>query len=284
MSPMHFMMGLFVPAAWGLGFTLAKIGMAEFPPFMIMTLRFAIAAGVLVWFAPPPLHRLPLIFLIALISATIQYGLTFYGLNGLDASTAVLVVQLEAPFMALIATVVLKEAFGLKRGVGMALAFIGVAVIAGEPRLDGNLSYVFLVMGGAFVWAVGQVMVSRLRDVDSLTLLAWVAVFAAPQMAVASWLIEDGQWQAIQAAGPTQWLIVAYLGLIMTVAAYGVWYRLLHSVPINQAAPFMLLTPVTSIIAGVLLLDEVITGVMAIGAVLVLGGVATMTIHRRPKG
>ena len=42
----QFLMGLFVPAAWGLGFTLAKIGMAEFPPFMIMSLRFGIAAAI----------------------------------------------------------------------------------------------------------------------------------------------------------------------------------------------------------------------------------------------
>jgi len=283
MTPTQFLMGLFVAASWGLGFTLAKIGMTEFPPFMIMSLRFGLAAAVLVWWAPPPVGRLKLIFFIAFISATVQYGLTFYGLTGLDASTAVLVVQLEAPFMALIATVFLKETFGLKRGIGMALAFAGVAVIAGEPRLADNLVYVFLVMGGAFTWSVGQVMVSRVRDVASSTLLAWVAVFAAPQMAVASLLLEEGQWQAVQAAGPTQWLIVAYLGLIMTAAAYGVWYRLLHQVALNQAAPFMLLTPVTSILAGVLLLDEVVTAVMAVGAVMVLGGVALMTFERRRR-
>lgn len=257
--------------------------MYQFPPFLLMSMRFTLAAMVLVWFTRPPWGFMRQIFFIALISATIQYGFTFYGLRGIDASTAVIVVQLEGPFMALLAAVFLKDRLGWKRSIGMALAFGGVAIIAGEPRLEDNLVYVGLVATGAMTWSVGQVMVSQLREVRGPELLAWVAMFAAPQMFIASLLIETNQWQAVTQAAWTDWAIVAYLGLVMTALAYSVWYHLLATCALSSLSPFLLLTPVTTVIFGVLILDESFTLPMTIGAVLVLGGVAATTIESRPR-
>ncbi len=283
MSPKQILLALIIPTTWGLGFAMAKVGMYQFPPFLLMSMRFTLAALVLVWFTRPPWGFMRRIFLIALISATIQYGFTFYGLKGIDASTAVIVVQLEGPFLALLAAIFLKDRLGWKRSLGMALAFGGVAVIAGEPRLEGNLVYVGLVATGAMTWSVGQVMVSQLREVKGPVLLAWVAMFAAPQMFIASLLIENDQWQAITGAAWTDWGIVLYLGLIMTALAYSVWYHLLATCALSKLSPFLLLTPVTTVIFGVLILDETFTLPMTIGAAMVLGGVAATTIERRAK-
>ena len=104
-----------VPVIWGMGIVFAKAGLDEFPPLFLMSMRFIVSAVLLVWFFPPPIGQLRAIFLIALVSATIQYGLTFYGLDGLDASTAVLFMQLEVPFTAACAAVFLKDKLGWKR-------------------------------------------------------------------------------------------------------------------------------------------------------------------------
>ncbi len=283
LSPKQILLALIIPTTWGLGFARAKVGGDQFPPFLLMGMRFALAALVLVWFTRPPWGFMRRIFFIALISATIQYGFTFYGLRGIDASTAVIVVQLEAPFLALLAAIFLKDRLGWKRSLGMALAFGGVAVIAGEPRLEGNLVYVGLVAIGAMTWSIGQVMVSQLREVRGPALLAWVAMFAAPQMFIASLLIEHDQWQAVTQATWTDWGIVLYLGLVMTALAYSVWYHLLNTCALSKLSPFLLLTPVTTVIFGVAILDETFTLPMTIGAAMVLGGVAATTIERRAK-
>jgi len=283
LTPKQILLALIIPTTWGLGFALAKVGMYQFPPFLLMSMRFTLAALVLVWFTRPPWHFMRQIFFIALISATIQYGFTFYGLKGIDASTAVIVVQLEAPFMVLLAAVFLKDHLGWKRSVGMVLAFGGVAVIAGEPRLEGNLIYIGLVATGAMTWAIGQVMVSQFREIRGPALLAWVAMFAAPQMFIASLIIEDNQWQAVTQAAWTDWAIVVYLGLIMTALAYSVWYHLLSTCQLSRLSPFLLLTPVTTVIFGVMILDEVFTLPMAFGAALVMAGVAATTISGKAK-
>ena len=110
------LLALLVPFTWGLGFTLAKAGLDEFPPLLLMGLRFSLTALLLVWFFRPPRGHFRQIFWIALVGATIQYGLTFTGLKFMDASLAVIVVQLEVPFATLLAVV----AFGERRPAGSA--------------------------------------------------------------------------------------------------------------------------------------------------------------------
>jgi len=279
MNSKQILLALIVPITWGLGFTLAKIGMEQFPALLIMTIRFGIAGLILVWFTKPPWGHMREIFVVALIGSTIQYGLTYNGLKGIDASTAAILVQLEGPILAIMGTFLLKEKLGITRALGMGLAFIGVLIIAGEPRLDGHIDSVILLIAGSAVWAVAQIMISRLKDLSGITILAWVAIMATPQMFIASLLIEDGQWLAITTASYIDWSIILYLALIMTVLGYSVWYHLLSSVEVSKVSPFLMLLPITSIIAGMILLDEKFTTSMAIGGLLIMSGVASTLIN-----
>ena len=275
---------MIVPITWGLGFTLAKIGMEQFSALLIMSIRFGIAGLVLVWFTKPPWGHMREIFVVALIGSTIQYGLTYNGLKGIDASTAAILVQLEGPILALLGTILLKEKLGLTRALGMGLAFLGVFIIAGEPRLDGHIDSVILLVAGSAVWAVAQIMISRLKGLSGITILAWVAIMATPQMLIASLIIEDGQWQAITSASLVDWSIIFYLAFIMTVVGYSIWYHLLSSVDVSKVSPFLMLLPITSIVAGMILLDEKLTVPMIIGGVMIMTGVASTLINWRwPK-
>ena len=279
MSLKQILLALIVPITWGLGFTLAKIGLEQFSPLLIMSMRFGIAGLILVWFTQPPWGRMREIFMVALIGSTIQYGLTFNGLRGVDASTAAILVQLEGPILALFGAFLFKERLGIARIIGMILALAGVLIIVGEPRLGDSLNSVLLLIAGSSVWAVAQLMISRLKGLSAITILAWVAVMATPQMLIGSLIFEEGQWQAMMTADWVDWSIVLYLALIMTVIGYSVWYHLLSSVDVSKISPFLMLLPVTSIIAGVTLLDEELTASMIIGGLMIMTGVGASLIN-----
>lgn len=274
-------MGIMVAVIWGSGFLFAKVAIEHFPPILLMAMRFTVTALVLVWFVPIPRKQLPRLFWVALIGAAIQYSLTFTGLKHIYASTAIIVIQLEVPFAVLIAVVFLKDRVDFIKIAGMVLAFIGVVIIAGEPHLQGDLFWVAIVAAGAFTWAVGQVMIKSLGPVGGFTLIAWIAVFAAPQLYIASWLVESDQFTAIRSADWVVWAVVAYLGIIMTAVGYAIWYHLLGKYPVYQVAPFLLLLPVTTVLGGVLLLDEALTVRLMIGGGLAIGGVAVINLIRR---
>jgi len=269
-----------VPVIWGLGFTLAKVAfvLSDFPPILLIAFRFALTTLVLLWLVKPPFGYMHRIFWISVVSATVQYALTFTGLDGLNASTAIIVVQLEFPFMVIMAAVVFKDHLSWSQIAGIALAFSGIIMIAGQPQLQDDLLPVFLVIGGAFTWAVGQIMIKKLGgQVGGFTLIAWVAAFATPQLFFASWLFEEGQIQAIRTMNWIGWAVVVYLGLVMTALGYSIWYHLLGKFRISQVGPFLLLLPVTSIAGSVLLLDEQLSKIEFVGAIIVISSVWIIT-------
>lgn len=245
-----------------------------------MAFRFTVTALALVWFVKPPLTQLARIWWIAIVAAALQYSLTFTGLKGLDASVTALVVQIEVPFLVIIGAVALKEKPSPRKWIGIAAAFGGVMLISGEPKIAAAWLSLLLVIGGAFTWAIGQAMVRQLKDIDGLTVTAWVAVMAAPQLFAMSLIFESGQTQAIQNAGLLVWGAVAYLGLVMTALGYGMWYTLIRRNPVSQAAPFLLLLPVFSVLGAVLFLGETMSVQSVIGGFVVVAGVAFIVIEK----
>jgi O-acetylserine/cysteine efflux transporter len=280
MKPVDVLLAIAVAVIWGMGFVVAKAAMSHFSPILLMALRFTLTALCLVWFFRPPPELYKSLFWISLVSAALQYSLTFNGLRGIDASTAALLVQLEVPFGLLLAWLLLGERVSARQGIGMIVAFGGALLIIGEPRLSGDLIYAFMVIGGAFTWAVGQIMIKKLGNLGGFRLISGVALFATPQLYLASWLLERDQVVQIETASVNAWGAVVYLGLVMTALAYAIWYRLLGQYNVNQVMPFLLLLPVTSVFGGIFFLGESLTLKIALGGCLAIAGVAMITIQR----
>lgn len=279
MKPMDILSAISVAIIWGMGFIIAKAAMEHFSPILLMALRFTLTALCMVWFFRPEPKLFNKLFWIAFVSAAVQYSLTFTGVSGIDASTAALLIQLEVPFAILLAALVLGDKLTIRQGVGVSLAFCGAILIVGEPKLANDMRYVLMVIGGGFAWSLGQIMIKMMGVSGGFSLISSVAIFASPQLFLASYLLEDNQLHQIATATPAAWAAVAYLGLVMTALGYAMWYRLLGLYNVNLVMPYLLLLPVASVAGGYFFLDEVLTIKIALGGVLALAGVAVITLR-----
>lgn len=273
---------ILVALIWGLGFVVAKGGMAHFPPILLMALRFAVTAMALAWFRRPLGGNLPRLLLISLVGASVQYALTFTGVQGLGAGLSALVVQLEVPFLVLLGALLLGERPSAHKWLGIMIAFAGVGLIASQERFTGSLLPVILVMAGAFFWALGQVLVRGLKGMTGLSVTAWTAILATPQLFLLSALFETGQVEALSTAGPGAWGAVLYLGLVMTTVGYFLWNGLILRNEVGRVAPYLLLLPVFSVIGGIAFLGETLTLSRALGAAVVLSGVSLIVLRPGP--
>ncbi len=281
MKTRELLLALLVPLTWALGFTVAKAALDEFPPLLLMSMRFFIAGLILVWFVPIPRHCCKDLFWISLVGSTLQYGLTFTGLSMIDASLGGIVVQLEVPFSVLLAVIFFRERPGLLRIIGMTISFLGIALIAGRPSLSGHLEGILLTASGALVWAVGQIMYKRISSqIDGLTGIAWIGVIAAPQMLIGSMIFETGQVDALMNASWVGWTSVVYLGLIMTVVGYGIWFTVLARNPVSHIMPVLLVLPVFTVLFSVLLLGEKPSLEILLGGVTILAGVSLIVFSK----
>ena len=276
-------MAISVPLIWGTGFVVAKGAISEFPPILLMAFRFLVTSLVLIWFVKPPIGQLRALFLIAIVASAIQYSLTFTGLRGLDAGFAALIVQLEVPFLVILGAILLGEKASLRKWMGIIIAFAGVGLLIGKVEFNNAWGSVALVVAGAFTWAVGQIFVRKLKNIDGLTTTAWVAVFATPQLFVMSFIFETNQIEFITKASMSIWLAVLYLGIIMTALGYYFWNTLIRSYTIEKIAPFLLLLPVFSLIGGILFLGEMISGAKMFGGLIVILGVAFVSLEKKPR-
>jgi len=273
-------LAVFVMVIWGYNFVVAKTGLTELPPIFMMGLRFALSALLLVPFVTMPRGRMKQVAALSVTLGAAHFSMMFTGLKTIDASTAAIAIQLQVPFSALLATVLLADPPGWRRTIGMAVAFAGVVLIAGEPRFAGSLWALGLVIGAAFVWAVGNIQVKRMGGIDEMALLAWMSVMAAPQLFLLSFLLEEGQFAAAQAATWRGWGAVAYQAVVVVALSYGIWYRLLARHSVSAAVPYTLLVPFFGVASAAIWLGETLTTRVIVGGAITIMGVAVIVMRR----
>ena len=276
------MAALAVVLFWGLNFVVAKVGLDQFPPLMMMAARFAVVAVVLVPFLRWPTGRMRMLLAYAFTLGLVHFSLMFIGLAHADVAVAAITIQIQVPFSALLAALFLKDRIGWRQALGMVVAITGVAVLAGEPRQGTEIWAVAMIIGAALAFAISNLQMKALSNLRPAMVNGWLAVLATPQLMLASLVLETGQWAALTSADWRGWGSVAYQSVIVVVVCYGLWYRLLRRYPVTQVVPFTLLIPVFGVGGGVVLLGEPVSLQLAIGGALTLAGVAIILL-RRPR-
>ena len=264
-----------VPIFLGFGFVIAKPAMEHFPPILLMGLRFTFAASILIWWFPIPRGYLKQIFIASLIANTLQYSVTYTGLNLIDASAAVLLVQTEVPFGVLFAYFMLKEKPTIRSLIGITVAFVGVYILTGSPNLEGKFLGIFLTILGSAIWALGQVLVKPLsKEISPLTLVAWLAIFSGPILIFLSSILDGNTINYIKSANFNSWAIAFYLGFFMQPVTYGCFYYVLKNNPLYKVLPIVTMgIPLTGLLAAILLLGEKPTTELYLGGFIILIGV-----------
>tara|TARA_B000000437_G_scaffold78860_1_gene57300 strand:+ start:1530 stop:2402 length:873 start_codon:yes stop_codon:yes gene_type:complete len=273
-----------VPIFLGFGFVIAKPAFESFPPILLMGIRFTFAASILVWWFPIPRGYLKKIFIASFIANTLQYSITYTGLNYIEASSAVLLVQMEVPFGVIFAYFMLKEKPTLRALIGISIAFIGVYILTGSPNLDGKFFGIALTILGSAIWALGQVIVKPLsKEINPLALVAWLALFSGPILISLSAIIDGNTINYLTKASFDHWLIAIYIGFFMQPITYGCFYYVLKNNPLYKVLPIVTMgIPPTGLLAAIFLLGEKPTAELFIGGAIIIFGVI-MIIFTKSK-
>jgi O-acetylserine/cysteine efflux transporter len=280
-------MGLAVltSVVWGFAFVTYKFGLESFSAAQLTAMRFLFAC-LPVLFVPRPKLAWPMIVLIGLVLFAGQFLLLMmaYALD-MPAGLGSVTQQTQAVFTVALAAIFMREFPKVREGIGMAVAFAGLALIALTVGGDLKPAALGLAIAAATSWAVGNLLVKRTGGTPAFALMAWASLVAPWPVLAFSWAV-DPQPSLIQAIAHASWLSLAvafYLGVPSTLLAYGLWGYLLQRYPAATVAPFALLSPATGIIASALLLGERFSALRLAGMALILAGLAVIVWPgRRP--
>lgn len=275
------LLALLVVVVWGLNFVVIKVGLHNMPPLMLAGLRFLLVAFPALFFVARPKIPFRLLLGYGLTISFGQFAFLFCAINfGMPAGLASLVLQAQAFFTIILGALVFGERLQGKQLAGIALAVVGVLVLA-EASLNGQhvalLGFV-LTLAAAFSWACGNIFNKKIMQLETrpavMSLVVWSALIPIVPFMVASYLL-DGPTvmrNSLVSIDLTTILSLIYLAFVATIVGYGIWGSLLGRYETWRVAPLPLLVPVVGIASAALLLDEKLGALQLAGAVLVMAG------------
>ena len=275
------LLALLVVVVWGLNFVVIKVGLHNMPPLMLAGLRFLLVAFPALFFVARPKIPFRLLLGYGLTISFGQFAFLFCAINfGMPAGLASLVLQAQAFFTIILGALVFGERLQGKQLSGIALAVVGMLVLA-EASLNGQhvaLLGFLLTLAAAFCWASGNIFNKKIMQLETrpavMSLVVWSALIPILPFMAASYLL-DGPMvmlHSLVTLDLTTILSLIYLAFVATIVGYGIWGALLGRYETWRVAPLSLLVPVVGIASAALLLDEKLGALQLVGALLVMAG------------
>jgi drug/metabolite transporter (DMT)-like permease len=281
-------------ALWGASFLFMRIAAPEFGAVPAASMRVGIAMLFLVPLMllrdqGPALRRhwRPMLG-IGILNSGLPFALFCYALLTLTSGAASVLNATVPMFGALIAWGWFGERPSGARIAGLAIGFVGVAMLASRSvgvhaGADGSLLAPLLAIGaclGACVcYGISASAARRhLAGLPPLASAAGSQIGASLFLALPALLTWPARMPSLQA-----WLAVAVLGVASTGFAYVLFFRLIDTAGPTRALTVTFLVPVFAVAYGVAFLDEHVTAWMLLCAAVIVCGVALSTGLVNPR-
>ncbi|MFJ6024753.1 DMT family transporter [Brevundimonas sp. NPDC092305] len=271
-----------VVVIWGVNNAAAKLATETLPPLLMATLRFGLAAACLIPFVRPPFPNWKSLLIIVGVGGPLHYGLVYFAFwLAQDVSPVSVATQLWVPFTTLFAFLLLGERLGKAAMAGMGVAFLGVAWMTLDPHAIEDWKAILVGVAAASAWAITTVVARRTTSIPPLKMQGLLALVAFPTLAFGSALFEHGQMEAIALSDGWVWACVIWAGLVSSVLATTLVFWLVQKREAGRVTPYLLATPVVSILIGWAFMGDVLTPQILSGAALTMGGVAIVALAER---
>lgn len=277
---------------WGSTYLAIRVGVRDLPPFLFAGSRFLGAGLLMLLWAWSRGQKLPTrwqdyrsIGLAAVTMLVLGNGLVTWAEQWVESNQAALIVATSALWISWFGTFGAKgEPIGRSAIIGLAVGFLGVAVLVGgglQLRAAPPLGYAAL-LAASMAWGIGSVYLRRHPPDCS----AWAG--AAMQMLIAGSLMagiglasgELPRWHMTPSAA---WMLL-YLMLFGSCVAYGAYFWLVQQVTPAVLGTYAYVNPAVAVVLGWALVGERLSPTQWLGTGVILAGVVLVTLaSRKPK-
>jgi drug/metabolite transporter (DMT)-like permease len=265
----------------------AKIALSTAPPLELSTMRFAIAAAVLVAAAivtrtPLPLRRWRPVTAAAALGFLGFNALAFLGLRLTPASDSALIVPTTIPLATALFATFIRERLTSRKLVGFAVASLGAAlVIAAGQQVGAEISTSRLVgdlleLASAVCWAACLTVSAFVLRKESILGFVTMASLIGTAMLFPLGFLEQG-YRDVTGWGMEAWLAVVFLGVMSTVVAFLIFFWAVRRFGAGLAAMISYIVPVAALVLAAVILGERPLPLQVVGAIVIVVGVRLAT-------
>ena len=273
-------------AIWGSSFLFMRVAVVEFGALPTAAVRVAVAAVFLVpllwWRGLVPEFRRHWkgVCLIGVLNSGLPFALFSFALLSITTGLSAILNATVPLFGALVAWVWLKDRPTHSRVLGLAIGFLGVAMLAWDEA-----SFRPGASGIAPAWAVLACLLATMcygiaasatkryfTGVPPLVTATGSQVGATLGLTVPALFL----WPDTMPSGQA-WLAVAAVGVLCTGVAYILYFRLIEQAGPARALAVTFVVPVFAVFYGVLFLREQVTPWMLVCGLVIVCGTALST-------
>lgn len=253
---------------WGGSFIFNRVAVREVSVLTIVAARVVIAAVLLTLLVrlrglglPRGARNWSAIAVTALFSSALPFALIVWAQRSITSGEAA-ILNASTPIFTILLAHLLTQDERMTRAklVGVLLGFAGVAVMVGPAALSGQGHWTaqLLSLTAALSYGLGAILARRVLPAQTSPLITAAALMiAASAMLLPVALLADRPWQ-LPLPGPAVSGAVLALGALSTALAYLIYYRLLASIGAVNLSTVTLLSPVSAVLMGWLVLGEVL--------------------------
>jgi drug/metabolite transporter (DMT)-like permease len=263
-------------------YPVSKAGLDKINPFAFAFFRFTIAAAIfcLILALRQDKEKIPFSdhVRLAVIGLLLIPGNQLIFLIGQSMTTAAhgsLLFATTPIFIYVLAIFILGERFTFRRAVGILIAAAGVYVIMSGGKIQfgaENLAGDLLILIAVLAWALGTILGKPLAQK--------YGAFRATALSLTYGGLIYFPYGAYKIAGLRMdsipilaWLSIFYMAVVISVAAYFIWYWILKYVEASRVAVLQNIQPIIATSAGAIFLSEPISREFILGGIIVIGGV-----------
>lgn len=267
---------------WGSTFLAIRVGVREFPPFLMAAFRFLAAGSVLfVWarwrgIAAPTRRQWVASILLACLVFVLDYGSLFWAEQRVPSGIAAVILATIPAFMSLSEIFLLRtRRFTARLGLALLVGLLGVAALMndspslGEAPIDRGGALALLI--AALSWSIASACTRRVPLPESKPMSAAAQMFAGGVMlfllAAATGELGGFHFQAVSFKA---WFSLFYLILPGSIIGFTAYLWLLHHESPTKVGTYAYVNPVVAVILGYLLGGESIGLRTVVATVLIL--------------
>ena len=278
-------LGLLFALMWSSAFTSARIIVAEAPPILALSLRFALSGALGIALARlrgEPLRltaaqwRAVIVF--GICQNALYLGLNFVAMQRVEASLAAIIASALPLSVALASWIVWSERTRPLGVAGLIAGTAGVSMIMGTRLSTGtDPTGVLLCLAGVVALTVATLSVrgasggGNILTVVGLQMVVGALALLPVGLAVETW---DVTWT------PRLTAAFAYTTLVPGLLATWIWFLLVGRVGATPAATFHFLNPFFGVVIAWALLGERLGPTDVVGVLVIAGGILAVQLSR----
>jgi len=260
---------------WGSTYLAIRFGIESFPPFLMAGIRFTIAGAILYTVmrylgAPNPSRQQWLgAGAVGLLLPALGNGTVCYVQQTVSSSVAALSIATAPIWMAIFSSIWGHKISG-KEWVGIAIGFVGIAMLNLGGSFQGDFMSAFLLIFAAASWSFGSVWGKRLAMPQGLMASAAQMLVGGVALLLAS--AAGGEvWP--QTISLKSWGALLFLVVLGSIVAYSAYQYLLNTVRPLVASSNTFVNPIVAFGVGIWLANEHVTTIELIALAVILVGV-----------